>query len=287
MHTVQDVTNRQEADVHGGMSTTPDMSSSTTTTQANAVCTPQDIMFDLFPESLPPLDREALGPSDAEETTMLSTKPTNTLQLGFDTFPYSQNGFGAQQRIQQMSALNRTAPRAPLRRHESNDECARFDHILKAMDAVGFSTFDDMATAYYTTHFPPSSVAYDMQQRSRVRHLRSLAANLNRSAQSWSVREKRGWQEEIVHSTEEYHLEQVQHFLNAQNDASPHFRAGQNGAVTKAILQDRLPDLWSLLSRIVAASNLEPSYSPMVVFSVFQVLLGCSPTNLPMGANVS
>jgi hypothetical protein len=175
-----------------------------------------------------------------------------------------------------------TQPESEAQLNDSNDDSAKFDHILSAMKAVGFSSFDQMAASYYTASFPRSSAAYDMQRQSRIRHLRNFLASVKSDTNSWTVRERRGWLEEIIEEAEDLHKDEVHKLLDGMADGSIEDITGTKMDLgsRKAFYQEHLPDLWSLLSRVVAASGLEQPYSTKMVLVALQVLIESDSTAL-------
>lgn len=202
--------------------------------------------------------------------------PSSISQASIQTFPSAEGLQDAHKRIARMRE-NLAGP--PIQPTSNQADGVRFNHIFKAMTAAGFNNFDEMATAYYTTDFARSSAAYDMQRQSRLRHLRSFLSSVKSNAQSWGARERRGWTEEIVAAAEEFLTIEVQRLLEAMRsgnvdgmkemESSPQAQA--------AFFQELLPDLWSLLTQIVATSGLEQPYSSKVVLSAVQVLIGFGP----------
>ncbi|KAF2112273.1 hypothetical protein BDV96DRAFT_634036 [Lophiotrema nucula] len=177
----------------------------------------------------------------------------------------------AQQRI---SRLRRTVPSLETRLKDADNDDIRFSHIFKAMSAVGFSTFDQMAIRYYTAGFAPLSAAYDSQRQSRVRNLRCFLSEVTSATRSWGVRERRGWAEGIVHAAEEIHAAEVQDLLKKLKDGALRNNSTDmdDTAAQKAFFQEQLPDLWALFNRIVTASGLEQSHSSRIVLSALQAL---------------
>ncbi|KAF2245313.1 hypothetical protein BU26DRAFT_578078 [Trematosphaeria pertusa] len=207
-----------------------------------------------------------------------STRDRKLVQRNFDpkdrsSVPEEAKMEDVQQRIYK---LRNALPNSMGRSNDSNDDCARFSHIFKAMKAAGFSTFDQMAASYYTANFARSSAAYDMQRQSRIRNLRSFLSTIKSEAKSWGTRERRGWTEEIIDAAEELHAEEVQKLLKGMKTGSIRDvrQNGNSTAAQKAFFQEELPDLWSLFSQIVAASGLEQPYSSKIVLSALQVLIG-------------
>lgn len=202
--------------------------------------------------------------------------PDSISQSSRQGFPSAE---GLQDAHNRIARLRENLAGPPIQPTATQTDGVRFNHIFKAMTAAGFNNFDEMAAAYYTTDFVRSSAAYDMQRQSRLRHLRSFLSSVKSNAHSWGARERRGWTEEIVAAAEEFLTIEVQRLLEAlrngnvegmkEMESSPQAQA--------AFFQELLPDLWSLLTQIVATSGLEQPYSSKVVLSAVQVLIGYGP----------
>lgn len=55
---------------------------------------------------------------------------------------------------------------------------SRFKYILEAVDSAGFSSFDEMATEYYTTKLGENSPFRSTQELSRYRHLKGFLQSI-------------------------------------------------------------------------------------------------------------
>ncbi|KAJ4300950.1 hypothetical protein N0V90_003039 [Kalmusia sp. IMI 367209] len=202
--------------------------------------------------------------------------PDSISQTSRQGFPSAE---GLQDAHNRISRLRENLAGPPIQATGSQTDGVRFNHIFKAMTAAGFNNFDEMAAAYYTTDFARSSAAYDMQRQSRLRHLRTFLSSVKSNAQSWGARERRGWTEEIVAAAEEFLTIEVQRLLEAMRNGNVEGMKEMESSpqAQAAFFQELLPDLWSLLTQIVATSGLEQPYSSKVVLSAVQVLIGFGP----------
>ncbi|KAM3505635.1 hypothetical protein MY10362_002847 [Beauveria mimosiformis] len=67
--------------------------------------------------------------------------------------------------------------------------------ILVLAEEMGFESFDDLATTYYTGTFSESSLPRYAQSTSRSRRLRSLLMGIHASSRDWVGREARGYED--------------------------------------------------------------------------------------------
>jgi hypothetical protein len=156
-----------------------------------------------------------------------------------------------------------------------------FSSIFKAMRTSGFSTFDQMATAYYTGRFERSSATHEMQRRSRTRHLRALLSAIKTKSKSWPPREQRAWSEEVIDAAEEIHATEVRRLLIRMRDDETEDMISQrnNLDMQEVFFQEHLPDLWTLLNLVATTSGLEQPHASRVVLSAMHLLLGYAPVN--------
>jgi hypothetical protein len=104
----------------------------------------------------------------------------------------------------------------------------KFAKIFNVMNLTGFETFDEMAIEYYTAPFHESDPVFHAQRRSRCWHLPKFISKLNRSAKTWTAKERRGWSGEIVNTAEALY---IQEFQNAGNgsQSSQSYNASESG----------------------------------------------------------
>lgn len=78
----------------------------------------------------------------------------------------------------------------------------RFEYLRLCLSAAGFSTFDTMASQYYTADFSHESIMSSEQRISRQRQLPPLLAELRQHVKTWTQWEAHGYCDEIIKSTE-------------------------------------------------------------------------------------
>ncbi|KAF2738048.1 hypothetical protein EJ04DRAFT_588850 [Polyplosphaeria fusca] len=260
--------------------------------RSSNVSVPQELNLDLFVDPSFP-EGTSIGTSDPWENFAEHPAGDFNLDESLDYMasakspgiqcaplaPLNESTCPSLQRAQQgIPRLEGTFSNKSNHSKDINDYCVRFTHIFRAMDAAGFTTFDQMATEYYTAEFTPSSAAYNIQRQSRLRHLRHFLADVDSAARSWGIRERRGWAEEIVHAAEDIHIEEYRVVMKNLRSGALHVIPNDlhDMAAQKSFFQEQLPDLWALFSRIVDASGLEQSQSSRKVLSAMQLLLGYS-----------
>ncbi|KAH6995501.1 hypothetical protein BKA56DRAFT_472334 [Ilyonectria sp. MPI-CAGE-AT-0026] len=140
----------------------------------------------------------------------------------------------------------------------------RLEYVLSCTRAAGFESFDALVTAYYNGNFEDSSPLAIEQRLSRNRGLPSVVADVFRDARRWSDWERRGFDEELLKTTESMlvsegedsrsSLESVLSMLSAPQNGS----GGGDGSGTSAsqaqatlamkkVMQNELPNLWALM----------------------------------------
>lgn len=92
---------------------------------------------------------------------------------------------------------------------QGEDLETRFESIIRAVEKAGFESIDDMSTEYYTAIFKEDSVPYWAQARSRSRSLPAFLASLHESANDWMDRDVQGYRQQIMHSAESVHLNEL------------------------------------------------------------------------------
>lgn len=78
----------------------------------------------------------------------------------------------------------------------------RLEYVLSCTRAAGFESFDALVTAYYNGNFEDSSPLAIEQRLSRNRGLPNVVADVFRDARRWSDWERRGFDEELLKTTE-------------------------------------------------------------------------------------
>lgn len=78
----------------------------------------------------------------------------------------------------------------------------RVESIMQHVQAVGFDSFDDLATAYYSSTFRDTSPLANEQHLSRNRRLPKVLSDVYQATDNWSHWERRGFHEEILKTAE-------------------------------------------------------------------------------------
>ncbi|KAI0013865.1 hypothetical protein F4779DRAFT_296327, partial [Xylariaceae sp. FL0662B] len=86
----------------------------------------------------------------------------------------------------------------------------RMCHVLDAAEDMGFRSFDDAITTYYTATFSASSLPKYAQSTSRSRRLRQFLTDLHESSKTWVGREAQGYHEERTEATERVYREELE-----------------------------------------------------------------------------
>jgi hypothetical protein len=73
---------------------------------------------------------------------------------------------------------------------------------MKSVEETGFDSFDELVAAYYGEDFHESSLLAYEQRLSRNRRLPKVIAEVSHAANQWTSWEKRGFQEEILKTSE-------------------------------------------------------------------------------------
>ncbi|KAJ3497226.1 hypothetical protein NLG97_g2065 [Lecanicillium saksenae] len=134
--------------------------------------------------------------------------------------------------------------------HQFSSIEERFEYVLECARRVGFDTFDSMAAQYYGSSFDPcSSLAMD-QRLSRNRHLPALLAEIRQKSSQWSVWERRAYQDEALKTAEDICAIECREFRSMQD-------LGDANAVNLATIQQKLPNVWTLLSGLASATPLQ------------------------------
>lgn len=171
----------------------------------------------------------------------------------------SSNGLAMDSSMTDLSSVS-PAPSAK----QGLDE--RLEYVLSCTRAAGFESFDALVTAYYNGNFEDSSPLAIEQRLSRNRGLPSVVADVFRDARRWSDWERRGFDEELLKTTESMlvsegedsrsSLESILSLLSAPQNGSG--GGGGDGSGTsmsqaqatlamKKVMQNELPNLWALM----------------------------------------
>jgi hypothetical protein len=91
----------------------------------------------------------------------------------------------------------------------------RLLHVLKAVTAAGFDSLDDAVVAYYVESMKDNERLRQEQRLSRIRRLPVLLKELHLAAQGWGQWQRRAFQEQIIKSTEEIVITELEDHLAA------------------------------------------------------------------------
>lgn len=91
---------------------------------------------------------------------------------------------------------------------------ARLLHVLKAVSAAGFDSLDDAVLAYYAETLKDDDRLRQQQRLSRIRRLPVLLKELHLAAQDWGPWQRRGFHEQIIKSTEDIIVAELQEHLS-------------------------------------------------------------------------
>jgi hypothetical protein len=92
----------------------------------------------------------------------------------------------------------------------------RLSHVLKAVSAAGFDSLDDAVVAYYVQSLKHNKRLWQEQRLSRIRRLPVLLEQLHLAAQSWGEWQRRSFQEQIIKSTEDIVVAELEAHLAAK-----------------------------------------------------------------------
>ncbi|KAI1384934.1 uncharacterized protein F4822DRAFT_433470 [Hypoxylon trugodes] len=176
--------------------------------------------------------------------------------------------------------------RAESFRHSpQEDEALRLEKVLDAIDEAGFDSVDSMATAYYTSVFPPESPLHSAQALSKRRHLRKLLVALHESSKRWDAQESHNFHEGVMRSAEDILIDEMKSldlvstkgadddkFLGKLDSIS----AREDHEATKEhrrVFKQYAPETWSLLTELGNAMGLRPAQNVQLVSSFLSTLV--------------
>ncbi|KAJ5133213.1 hypothetical protein N7526_004578 [Penicillium atrosanguineum] len=140
----------------------------------------------------------------------------------------------------------------------------RLECVMERVIDSGFENFDVLVTAYYNGIFAESSpLAYE-QRLSRTRRLPKVIADVCHAADQWDSWERRGLQEEIVKTTENFLssegddaqrnlTECIMSFVRAQVQDTTNKTCSPNPI--KRIMENELPTRWALMMGLAAENR--------------------------------
>ncbi|KAH6959755.1 hypothetical protein BKA56DRAFT_500945 [Ilyonectria sp. MPI-CAGE-AT-0026] len=166
----------------------------------------------------------------------------------------SSNGLAMDSSMTDLSSVS-PAPSAK----QGLDE--RLEYVLSCTRAAGFESFDALVTAYYNGNFEDSSPLAIEQRLSRNRGLPSVVADVFRDARRWSDWERRGFDEELLKTTESMLVSEGEDSRSSLESLLSMLSAPPNGGdgsgtsasqaqatlAMKKVMQNELPNLWALM----------------------------------------
>ncbi|KAI0136784.1 hypothetical protein BJ170DRAFT_30557 [Xylariales sp. AK1849] len=174
-----------------------------------------------------------------------------------------------------------------LQYHNAASAEDRMSRVIEFAQAAGFRDLDALATEYYVGKFDEASYVSAAQRTSRSRQLRGLLERLRTSAQSWSEYEAHGYHQEISQSAEVLYVAELDAFTtDIENGASRTSvmggfqnlavlpRSESDGLLRKEgyAVQNELPNLWSLISELVATPIFQRQTNRQMVLVVIALL---------------
>ncbi|KAI1415825.1 hypothetical protein F5Y13DRAFT_186681 [Hypoxylon sp. FL1857] len=179
-----------------------------------------------------------------------------------------------------------TPPSDTSQHYCNEDEAARFERVLEAIDEAGFDSVDSMMAAYYTSVFPYGSPAHSAQSLSKKRHLRRLLAALHESAKGWDAQELQNFREGIMRSAEDILIDEIQSLdLNGVKGAGSDkfsskiesvFLSKEGHEATKEnkrVFAQRATETWSLLTELGNSMGIRPAQNAQIVSAFLSMLL--------------
>lgn len=225
---------------------------------ANGYGSPHMEMHDAAPPARPPSAGSlGMGPSP-------SVASSTTSSLNMSPPLWAAANMGSRASFSQEHQGNTDA---------SNDaqNAARFKAILEFVQAVGFSDFDSMVTAYYTGSFQKGSQAEAAQRVSRCRRLRKTLNSLHESAiHTWPAWEAQGYRDKITEAAQDLYIAEFetlmkgsarqrmsppQHQMYMFGDMSPEPHYSHTGSHPVDLAQGGREDLQNLFRDKVRASS--------------------------------
>lgn len=92
----------------------------------------------------------------------------------------------------------------------------RLSHVLEALAAAGFDSLDDAVVAYYVESLQDNERLRQEQRLSRIRRLPVLLKQLHLAAQGWGEWQRRSFQEQMIKSTEDIIVAELEDHLAAK-----------------------------------------------------------------------
>ncbi|KAJ5195613.1 uncharacterized protein N7498_009051 [Penicillium cinerascens] len=140
---------------------------------------------------------------------------------------------------------------------------ARLSHVLKAVAAAGFESLDNAVVAYYAKSLKDDEWPGQEQRLNRIRRLPVLLRELHLASQGWCQWQRRSFQEQVIKSTEDILIAELEDHLAARGN-DPHnliggtrqpSRAFKHKARDEADIEAELPNTWTLLTSLSTKYN--------------------------------
>ncbi|KAF7586843.1 hypothetical protein BBP40_008236 [Aspergillus hancockii] len=140
---------------------------------------------------------------------------------------------------------------------------ARLSHVLKAVAAAGFENLDSAVVAYYAEHLKDVEWLGQEQRLNRIRRLPVLLKELHLASEDGCQWQRRSFQEQVIKSTEEILIAELEDHLAARGP-NPHHLTGGTGQPSQAFkhkardeadIEAELPNTWTLLTSLPTKYN--------------------------------
>ncbi|KAJ4858302.1 hypothetical protein T069G_06569 [Trichoderma breve] len=141
----------------------------------------------------------------------------------------------------------------------------RIGSIMEAVQAAGFDSFDALVSAYYCDTFGEASSLANEQRLSRNRRLPKVIADVFQATKGWSTWERRGFQEEILKTSEAMLISEgdgarssvmskIEPLLDSHDPTNPDATADALINLKRSI-QDELPNSWALTMALASGTR--------------------------------
>ncbi|KAJ5654825.1 hypothetical protein N7490_001828 [Penicillium lividum] len=140
---------------------------------------------------------------------------------------------------------------------------ARLSLMLKAAAAAGFESLDSALVAYYAKSVKEDDRLGQEQRLNRIRRLPALLKELHLASEDWGQWQRRSFQEQVIKSTEDILIAELENHLAAQS-ANAHQLAAGGGPSSQAFrhkaqdeidIEAELPNTWTLLTSLFTKYN--------------------------------
>ncbi|KAF2025025.1 hypothetical protein EK21DRAFT_93606 [Setomelanomma holmii] len=163
------------------------------------------------------------------------------------------------------SIVNTTLPRSEetTQLGTSASSGGRLSHVLEAVAAAGFDSLDDAVVAYYVESLKDNERLRLQQRLGRIRRLPALLKQLHLAAQGWGKWQRRQFQEQMIKSTEDIVIAELEDHLAAKRP-NRHNSTCSTGNPCQACKQEakdvadyeaELPNTWALMTSLSTNYN--------------------------------